>query len=524
MIATIDLHELPAAAGNKLFLDYIAGTGKAAEFFTYSPSDLTAALQGRQQHAYPRRDAARLLAEYNARLGAPPRVMENIDALSDPETFCLITGQQAGFLGGPVYTAYKIVTTIRLAAFLEKKLRVRFIPVFWLATEDHDFDEINHTFFLKRDGEVGRSRFRWAQQGRPIADLPLSQDVKRAHSAYLDGIAPGPYLAQVKEWFAPQPDEDFVTWSARVWSQLFAEHGLVIVEPRTLRPLASRFFQFALKQVDEIQHRLQNVSQRLITAGYTPQITSEQAGQLYTFDVAGQRVRIQEPGEHLEKAAAHPERYSTDAALRPLFADAMLPVVASVLGPGETAYQAMLRPLYDLFAVPQPLLFPRKSYTIVSARQSERLLDYRASISTVLTEQLDADAVFRDLIPASELELFASAQRELAAALTPLRAYLESIDPSLNRTWAQTLANMDRSLEKLRERTFKARMSQLGFSKRDLRTLQNALLPRGRLQERVFPLPHFMNVYGKRFIQELFSAGELDNFGHHILTLEEKHA
>jgi hypothetical protein len=120
--------------------------------------------------------------------------------------------------------------------------------------------------------------------------------------------------------------------------------------------------------------------------------------------------------------------------------------------------------------------------------------------------------------------MFATAQHGLATAMSPLQPYLESVDPSLGRTWAQTLASMDRSLERLRERTFKARMSQLGFSKRDLRALGNALLPRGRLQERVFPLPHFLSRYGPRFIDALFSAGELDDFAHHILTLEEEHA
>jgi uncharacterized protein YllA (UPF0747 family) len=235
-------------------------------------------------------------------------------------------------------------------------------------------------------------------------------------------------------------------------------------------------------------------------------------------------VRVDDPQARLGDVATHPERYSTDAALRPLFADTMLPVVASVLGPGETAYHAMLRPLYELFELPQTLLFPRKSYTVVSGREADRLAAYRTSVLDVLTERLDADAVYRGLPPAEELALFASAQRGLEEALEPLRPYLEGIDPSLGKTWAQTLGNADRGLERLRDRAFKARLGQLGFSKGELRRLQNALLPRRRLQERVLPLPHFLNHYGMGFLDELMCAGELLSFDHQVLTLRDDDA
>ena len=524
MIVKIDFGALPAAAESRLYLDYISGIDTAVGFFTHPPLDFSAALGARRGHRYPRQEIVQRLVRYNAGLSAHPNALANVEALSDPSTFCVISGQQAGFLGGPMYAAYKIITTIRLAVVLEANFGVRVVPVFWLATEDHDFDEINHAYVFKRDGEVGRVRFEWRQAGCPIADLPVGVDVRRAYEGYFESLSPGPYFAPVKGQFAPRSGEDYSTWHARIWSQLFSERGLVIVEPRVLRPPARDFFQFALKQSDEIRRRLDEVSQQLRAAGYTPALTSAQAGQLYTFDPAGRRVRVQNPQAHLAEAATHPERYSADAALRPLLADAMLPVVVGVLGPGEIAYQAMLKPLYDLFELPQPLLFPRKSYTIVARDEAERIARYRTSVTAILTEQLDVDAAFRSLVPSSELEVFASARRRLEAALAPLRPYLEGIDPNLGKTWAQTLANATRGLDKLEERAMKARMSRSGFSKKDVQALRNALLPRGRLQERIFPLPHFMNRHGTGLIDELFSAGELDDFSHHILTLEEEHA
>ena len=524
MTIKINPRDLVAGARNTLHLDYISGAGEAADFFTHSPLDFTAALENRRRFVYPRRESAPLLKEYNAGLGAHSRALANIDALNDPSTFCVIAGQQAGFLGGPMYTVYKIITAIRLAAHLQQNLPGQFVPLFWLASEDHDFYEINHAYFLKRDGEVGKAQFRWNHSGRPIADLPITEEVKRAYNEYFESVLPGPHLSQTQEQFAFRPEEDFCTWQARIWSHLFSRRGLVIVEPKTLRPLASDFFSFALEQSEEIRRRLDTVSQRLESAGYTPSLTSEDAGRLYTFDPTRRRIRVKEPEDHIAEAATHPQLYSTDAALRSLFADTMLPIVASVLGPGEIAYQAMLKPLYDLFDLPQPLLFPRESYTILDAREAERITQYQTSASAILTGQLDTDAVFGDLTPALEwADAFDTARQGLKETLSPLRAYVEEIDPSLGRSWEHTLNNAMRGMDKLEQRAMKAHLSQLSFSRGELRALRNTLLPRNRLQERIFPLPHFINRHGIGFIDAIFSAGDLSDFSHHVLTLEAEH-
>ena len=260
MIATIPPRDLPAAAGNKLYLDYIAGAQGATRFYTHGALDFGPALAARRVYPYPRSEVVPLLAEYNARLGASEQTQRNVEALGQPDTFCVVTGQQAGFLGGPVYTAFKIATVIRLAAHLEGTLGARFVPVFWLASEDHDFGEINHTFFVQRDGEIGRVAFGWAQEGRPISALPVTEEVTHALDDYWAKARPGPQGEQTRALFTPQPQESFATWCARTWSQLFAAQGLVIVEPRTLRPPAGEFYGRALSLGDEVRARLDEVS------------------------------------------------------------------------------------------------------------------------------------------------------------------------------------------------------------------------------------------------------------------------
>jgi bacillithiol biosynthesis cysteine-adding enzyme BshC len=397
------------------------------------------------------------------------------------------------------------------------------VPVFWLASEDHDFQEINHAYMIKRDGEVGRVRFRWHEEGHPVADLPINEQVQRAYETYWDRTVSTSYSPQVREAFAYRAGEGWSEWQARVWSALFGAHGLVVVEPHIVRAAVPGFFSLALKSAAAIRLRLKGVAQELRAAGYTPALTSESAGALYTFDGTGQRVRVSDPQIHVADVASNPERYSTDAALRPLLADASLPVVASVLGPGELAYQAMLKPLYELFEIPQPLLHPRQSYTIVSQHEAERLAAYQTSPRAVLTESIDVDVVLGNLVPEPERELFDSARRGIERALSLLRAYVEEIDDGLGRTWEQTVYYAKRAMNKLEERALKARTGQLGFSKGELRSIQNALLPRGRLQERVLPLSHFMNRHGPGFIDTMLEVGELDDFRHHVVTMCDAH-
>jgi uncharacterized protein YllA (UPF0747 family) len=210
-----------------------------------------------------------------------------------------------------------------------------------------------------------------------------------------------------------------------------------------------------------------------------------------------------------------------DAALRPLMADALLPVLASVLGPSEIAYQGMLRPLYDLFGISQPILFPRKSYTMVSQREADRIAAYGLEPGALLTDLPDMDGPFLSTVPEPDLERFAAAGRGMEDALQPLREYVKGIEPSLVRTWQQTVNKVLWTLDQLQSRALQKRMRQLGFSKAELRALYNALYPRGRLQERVFPLPHFINRFGIRFLDLILSAGDLMDWSHGVVIVEE---
>lgn len=523
MINLLSWSDVPAMFGNRLFLDYVGQQSRALSYYTHGPTDYAAALAAREGHAYPRAEVADLLEHYNRPLGASEQTLSNISALAQPDVYCVVGGQQAGLLGGPAYVAYKIDCTVRLARRISDMLGVRVVPIFWLASEDHDFGEINHTHYVQRDGEIGRVSFDWHDKGRPIADLALTEQVRKAVDEYWTSAQPGPF-AEVTRALTEPRNSRYCDWLAAFWLRLFADDGLVVVEPSTLRPVAGSFFQRALQERETIGNHLQGVADRLQQDGYTPLLDPETAGVLYTFDDNGRRVRVHEPATRLAEALTHPERFSTDAALRPLLADSTLPVIASTLGAGELAYQGMLRPLYEEFGIPQPICFPRQSYTFVSATEEERLAAYGLRPRDVMRHEIDMDSSMRGLMPPGELDRFAEARTNIERALDPLRDYVEQLDPNLGRSWEQALSTALRNIDKLEDRAVNVTLSRGGYSRRELQTLRNIILPRGRLQERVLPVTHFMQHYGPSFLGRLRETGELERFGHAIVTLEGKHA
>ncbi len=522
MLLRVDWQVIRQMSDNCFFLDYVAGEPSATDFFSLPPLAFDD-LKPRINFSYPRQQVVEALYGYAQALKAPQRTLENISALAHSDTFCVISGQQAGLLGGPAFTLYKIATTIRLARLLQERLSVRVIPVYWLASEDHDLQEVNHLYYVRSDGEIGRLKFDWAEEGRPIEDLPITPQMHELLDKYWAQIK-GPYTAEIRRLLAPREERLYCSWQARIWTELFASHGLVVIEPRILRHIGAPFFRRVLERTNEIKQALAETASALKERGYSPSLDPRTYGGLYTRDRQGKRVRVTEPEQHLPLVSQQPERYSPDAALRPLFADTVLPVLASVLGPGETRYQAMLGRLYRIFELPQPIIFPRQSLTLLSKLQYERLRRYQISPIDLLTGEINPSAVMQRVAPPALVEKFDQAEQGIQATLTPLLEQLLELDPNLQRTFEQTQSNILRALNKLRDRGIRAAASRKGLSKAELQALRNIVLPRGRLQERVLPVPHFLSIWGPKLIDRLVHEIDVTDFCHLIWISERQNA
>ena len=523
MSQTIDPHILYSQS--PFFLDYIEGKQATSQAFAHSIDSLAELAQRRTSipSQQTRSNLCTKLLNYNRNLDASSNTIANIERLRDSETLCVIGGQQAEFLGGPLFVLYKIVSIIQTATWLSERLARPVIPVFWLASEDHDFAEINHTRWIDNSGALRTIAFDWDAQGAAIEQLPISDNV---HAAFNEARKKIPFFNEADAAvFDPTADDDFSTWHARTWSRLFAAHGLVIVEPHVLRPLANTFFTRALNEQREVRESLTRGAQQLEASGYPVLLDPEQSGGLFTLTENGPRSRISDLSNATFDAAI---TYSADAALRPLLADSLFPTIANILGPSELAYHAMLRPLYERWQIPQPLAVPRQGATLLSNRDSQVLSGFNINLSKALEPAFKPADAAKRMASKTLQSAFRDARSRTRETLLPLQDVLRPIDIGLEARWDQTVDQVEHQLNRLEDRAVRADLARRGLSVKSLQALKLRLLPMEKPQERILSGFSWIAQYGVQWIHDMIASGEprCDNptrFRHQLIVLEDSH-
>ena len=508
--------------GDALLRDLAAGSERAARFFSVPPRDPAAAAAG-ASGARPGGSAlpaavAEDLVTHQRRCDGDELSVANAEALAAGRAACIVTGQQAGLLGGPVYTAYKIASAVRLARQVAERTGRRCVPVFWLASEDHDIGEANHTFGTKADGEIGRVSFR-ASGGREVRRLPVDDEMAGSVARYFDHLLPAGDRPRARRAYALDGQRTFTAWVARSWMRLFAGTGLVVVEPALLRPACGELFERALAERAAVAEALAAVARDLREAGYRVPLDPATAGTPFHVGADGTRVRVADAGSLLRRGAVDATVLSTDAALRPVFADAVLPNLAHVVGAGEMAYHAMLKPLYALFGVAQPAVLPRRSLTFLTEDEAVALERYGITAEEALTGRVHPGEATHRLLGDGDAAEFERVAAQIRTAFRPLAERVSAVDPSLARTWQRSRDHALRGLDRLRARTGRAVLARRGYSPEALHRVLNQIRPRGRLQERVFPVPHFLARFGAPFLDACLIGEPEEAFTHEVLAL-----
>jgi bacillithiol synthase len=516
---TLDPHTLYSEA--PFFLDFIAGHREAVACFpSLLPDAQTVATRRWEREPVSVHEViVDALREYNHALGASQRAMDGIDALGQPRTLCVIGGQQAGFLGGPLFVLFKIASVLNAASQLSESLAVPVVPIFWLATEDHDLDEISWLRWVDNSGTLRTIRFDWEEKGRPIEAMPRTDEVQAAYTEAMERIRFR--RLEDAEIFAPHASDGYGAWHARIWSRLFSRHGLVLLEPRLLRSHAGEFYERARRSRPELQEMLHGQAQHLQTQGYTAALDPTRAGTLFTITPGGARTRLD--ATVAEHHTIDPATLSADVALRPLLADHLLPTVASVLGPSELAYHAMLRPIYTRWNIPQPCPVPRRGGTVLSCEDDRVLRHAALSVETVIDPKFQPSAWAQASASPDLTQAFDRAKEQLKTTLQPLRQQLVSLDPSLELRWRQALDQSLHPLDRLLERAVRVELSRIGVSVKSLHRIQEELRPAGDLQERTVSAFSVIATHGVEWVDRMIADGDPGRFTHELLVLGEDH-
>lgn len=538
-----------AGFGDVLTHDLACGVPAALPFFPAQRWDEVA--ERVAARAYPREELCRVLERSAAESGAPPGVLDSIALLRQPRTYVVATGQQVGFLGGPLYTLHKALSAIALARKLEQEAQgaARFVPVFWAAGDDHDLAEIDHADFLEADGTLRRVRLVLSpeSQGCSACDARLdgSQANVEALRAELRGALGSEELAEetIKLYVACDLSAAFT----RLLYRWLGGHGLVVAQSSSVRALAAPVLQRELHEYDITSRLLQEAAVRMQKHGYKPGLSARERAAPHFFiasephrlrvrlEPAAQGDRFQERGSAFEArgvapraftrdelanlAATQPRLFSADAALRPIVQQHVFPVVAAVLGPGEIAYWAQLKQLHDHFGVVWPLIVPRATMTLLDAHADKALR--RLGLAPTAPEVFQGFEALQKLAApggatGAKLEAHISGIR---TAFEALAGEAQAADAGLKPMVDKARARIEHELGRIAEKT-KASLSQReDAGGKRLRYLAALARPRNSPQERVLNTGQFL-ARRPTLAHDLLNVIEPSGREHMIVALE----
>jgi bacillithiol biosynthesis cysteine-adding enzyme BshC len=523
-----------------LFLDYLAGQERARPFLGPGSLGLPAIAEAAERASALERPVAAVaeaLARQQEARGAGAAAAR-ARVLARPGATAVVTGQQAGLFGGPLFVLWKALTTVKIARLLEKERGRPAVPVFWVASDDHDFAEIRSTSVIDAGGTIRTLRYspRHEPVGQPAWAIPLDDTVPALVEELAQALPPAlgrdETLAAVADCYRPGTtlSEAF----ARLVSRLLPE--LVVLDPadpavkRLMAPVLAR----ELREGSPVSRLALEAGRALLAAGYHQQVPVR-PGFLNLFAVVdGQRralafsngvvevrgTRERWPVEDaLQRLEADPSPWSPGALLRPLVQDALLPTAAYVGGPAEIAYHAQIASSYTHFGIPRPALLPRPSLTLVEPPQARTLDAERLTLGDLVG---DPEALVsrwaREAYPDVEAA-FARTREAIEREMGRVEESLAAHDPTLRAATASARGRALHQVEGLHEKALRAlKKRDLGRAER-LRRTRDTLLPGGSLQERGLGLVSALGRHGLPLLPGV--EARLDPFarGHQVVRL-----
>jgi bacillithiol biosynthesis cysteine-adding enzyme BshC len=535
----VDLRRVPSI--RRLAADYVFNFPAVASFFAGAPADAeawTAAIRRAQDHLRRRQDVAAMVAAQQDRRGAPRHAREMARRLADPKTVAIVTGQQAGLFGGPLFTLLKALTAVKLADRISREHGASVVPVFWVDSEDHDWDEVRSctVFDETLAARVVSLAPREAGDPLPVASTCLDP---RSVSVLddLERVLPAtefraPLIESLRRAYAPGASvaQAFATWLEAV----LGDRGLVVYDASdpAAKSMASPVFVRELSSPGETARLAAAAGADLEARGYHAQV-QPQGDALSVFYLAGGRRTIRHrdsqfvvgdetfpASELLQMAAARPSSFSPNVLLRPIVQDTVFPTACYVAGPNELAYLAQLRRVYERFGLTMPLLYPRATATIVDAAGLRFLQKYRLPLDALQPQDDSAlNQLLEAQIPASVEESFERATQAVDAQMTRLAEALPSLDPTLEGAARSTLGRMQHDLATLRSKMIQAAKRRDETLRRQFTRVRALAFPGGHAQERAIGFVSFLNQYGPGLVERLNQELPLDPEHHWIVSI-----
>ncbi|HUS18679.1 MAG TPA: bacillithiol biosynthesis cysteine-adding enzyme BshC [Terriglobales bacterium] len=530
---SLPLTQLPHVS--RLYSHYLTDFSKVLPYYACPPLSRDW-LQGSAaaRAAYPtsrRKQVAAVLEAQNKGWNASPQALANVERLRSGAC-AVVTGQQVALFGGPLYAILKAITAIKLAEEATAA-GVDSVPIFWLATEDHDLAEVafanipstTHLQKITILPDVG--------EGSPVGGIVLDHEIATAVNTAAQWLGD----SEVTDWLRDcyRPGGTLGNSFARLFTKLFADHGLILLDPANpeLHEIAKPMFLQAADKAAELTQSLLRQNQRLESSGYHAQVKVTDSSTLLFVLEAGARTPVHRSNSHFSigkgkltvdelnaRIDARPEDFSGNALFRPVVQDFLLPTLAYVGGPAEVAYFAQAAVVYEMMLGRVTPILPRISATLVEPKIARKLEQHKLVVPmSFLGEEVLTRTIATHSLPPELTSKFASAKATLETTLQSLDAALEKLDPTMKEAADRSGAKMRYQLNRLEQRAALAQQRRGQDIARHAHELSTALFPHKSLQEREVAGIYFVARYGFQLISDLKSRARAATSDHQLFYL-----
>ncbi len=525
----------------ELFTDYCDDYKKLRGFFQYDPKDLENAvheLRGARQRRFAENDLNEIKL-YNKRMDCGEETLDNIDRLGQDGCVAVVAGQQPGIFTGPLYTIYKAVTAVKLAKHITEKMGVAAVPVFWNASEDHDFKEVRHIEFPNRDSHVISLIYEPQAdiEEKSIFDIPIEPSL----GFLIDLLERDTNESEFKSYLVDLlrnslgRSYSLADWFSHQMQALFGSSGLIVIDAHLppFRQLARPVIGREIKSAPRSSNLISEAGERLRDAGYHRQIERKPGDVNFFLYAQGRRNKVRVEGakfiverigleydqtEMLDMLAEEPQRFSPSVALRPLVQDHILPTVAYIGGPGEVSYFAQMRETYSYFDIAMPVIFPRCRAVLVEAKLAKIMERYGLEVDDArksraeLVKMITSQRAPRPIVDSYDRKLDA-----IQMMLDELRREASDVDPTLTESVDKLKRKVGHEMDRLRDRLTQAQQTDLDVVERQAGKLKAHLFPEGKEQERVFNVYPYLFMCGIQLIPMLEERFDIMSFERQVI-------
>jgi bacillithiol synthase len=500
-----------------------------------------------------RSGVADILLEYNKRLKCSQRTIKNIQNLNEKGSLVIIGGQQPGFLTGPAFIIYKILTILKASIFFQELLKIKVVPCFWNAADDSNFDQVNNLNILEKELKsitLDLSNIKDIKPGTRLANIFIPCEyIKEKLIEVLSLLKPTEYSDKIrvflldcleiagKNFVNASGMLNFPSFFSVLISQMFSEYGLVVIDPSDIRlkKFALNLINYDLDNFSKVNNLINDEGEKLVREGYHAQINSDKSSpNFFMDDISGVRQKITKEERNLfqfsEKLWArndlanmiekHASDLSLNVVLRPIFQDTILPVLCTVCGPGEVSYFAQLNKVYKYLNKKMPIIYPRFSATIIENKIKKTLENFNIDVNDL---GFDKDKLLKKIIKKNldnNLDkMLANFEQDLILKLKNLEEFISGNGLETGNSFDRIKRNLASEVVILKKKLYSEYKKKNNYILENLDKIYLNIFPNNNLQERELNIFNYINKYDFSFIDKLYNELGIMDFKHKFISI-----